>query len=161
MNTSLLCMNTERKINTKEHGVVRGLAVANVASCESSDHAKDYIAIAEGDHIIGCNSDGIRWEALIDEVVTATEDEDDSEKKGEAFFTRKELRDYCGWTDWSIRQGLEQLLELEYIAQVSGMNGSQYKYKLLVDVRKEAKQNRAITSVEELKKRMAERKQGK
>ncbi|MBX2824312.1 MAG: hypothetical protein KTR33_06255 [Gammaproteobacteria bacterium] len=84
MNTFLLCMNTERKINTKEHGVVRGLAVANVASCESSDHAKDYIAIAEGDHIIGCNSDGIRWKALIDEVVTATDDEEDSEKKGEA-----------------------------------------------------------------------------
>lgn len=84
MSTYLLYMNTDRKINTVEHGVVRGLAVANVASCESSDHSKDYIAIAEGDHIIGCSNEGIRWKALIDEVVTATDDEEESDNKGEA-----------------------------------------------------------------------------
>lgn len=83
MSTYLLYMNTDRKINTVEHGVVRGLAVANVASCESSDHSKDYIAIEEGDYIIGCSNDGIRWKAMIDEVVTATDDEEESDNKGE------------------------------------------------------------------------------
>jgi len=84
MSTYLLYMNTGRKINTKEHGMVRGLAVANVATCESSDHSRDYIKIAEGDYIIGCSNEGIRWKALIEEVLTATDDEEDSEKRGES-----------------------------------------------------------------------------
>jgi len=81
MSTFLLCMNTERKINTTEHGMVRG---ANVTSCESSDHAKDYLTIAQGDYVIGCSSDGIRWKAVIDEIVTGTDDEEESDSKGEA-----------------------------------------------------------------------------
>lgn len=60
-----------------------------------------------------------------------------------------------------MRQGLEQLLELEYVAKVAGMNGVQFTYKLLVDVRKESPRNLKLTSVEELKKRLAGRKQGK
>jgi len=76
-------MNTDRKVNTLEHGLVRGLAVANLSSCLTSDHSKDYSAIVEGDHVIGCSSDGIRWKARIDEIVEATNDESDAPGRGE------------------------------------------------------------------------------
>ncbi len=80
MQTFLVFLNTEQKIETVEHGMVRGLAIANVAACESKALAKDYIAIAEGDEIIGCNNDGIRWKASIDEVIIATSDSEEITK---------------------------------------------------------------------------------
>lgn len=81
MRTFLVFLNTEQKIETVEHGLVRGLAIANVATCESRALAKEFLEIAAGDEIIGCNNDGIRWSADIDDVVLATtvgesEDED-------------------------------------------------------------------------------------
>jgi len=75
-------MTPERKINTIEHGLVRGLAIASSSSFETSENAKDYGRISEGDHVIGCNSDGIRWKARIDEVIEATDDDEDSPGRG-------------------------------------------------------------------------------
>ena len=72
MRTFLLFLNTEQKVDTVEHGMVRGLAIANVAACESRALAKEYMDIAAGDEIIGCSNDGIRWRADIDDVVMAT-----------------------------------------------------------------------------------------
>jgi len=43
--TFLLFLNTEQKIETVEHGMVRGLAIANVATCESRALAKEYMDI--------------------------------------------------------------------------------------------------------------------
>lgn len=83
VSTFLFYMNTDRKINTVEHGLVRGLAVASAASFKTSDNAKDYADITEGDHIIGCTSDGIKWKAVINEVIDATDDEEDSPGRGE------------------------------------------------------------------------------
>ncbi len=76
-------MNTDRKVTTVEHGLVRGLAVANMSRCETTEHAKDYGVIAEGDHVIGCSTDGIRWKARIDEIVEGTDDEQDSPSRGQ------------------------------------------------------------------------------
>jgi len=53
--TFLLFLNTEQKIDTVEHGLVRGLAIANIAACESRALAKEYMDIVAGDEIIGCN----------------------------------------------------------------------------------------------------------
>ncbi len=75
MSTFLLQITPERKVNTVEHGLVRGLVVASMATVESSEHARDYGKINVGDHVIGCNSDGIRWKARIDEVVDGTDSE--------------------------------------------------------------------------------------
>lgn len=83
MSTYLVYLNTVQKIDTVEHGVVRGLAVANPATCETRSLAKDYIAIEAGDEIIGCNGDGIRWKANIDEIVLATSAEEEPDKEGE------------------------------------------------------------------------------
>lgn len=72
MSVYLLYLNTAQKIETVEHGMVRGLAIANPATCETRALARDYLAIEPGDEVIGCNGDGIRWQATIDEVINAT-----------------------------------------------------------------------------------------
>jgi len=77
-------LNTEQKIETVEHGLVRGLAIANIALCESRALAKEYMDITAGDEIIGCNNDGIRWRANIDEVVLATTVGETEDEDGEA-----------------------------------------------------------------------------
>ena len=82
LSTYIVYLNTHQKINTLEHGMVRGLVIANPSDCESRELAKDYSKISEGDHIIGCNNEGIRWKALIDEVILATDDQEDSPAKG-------------------------------------------------------------------------------
>ena len=82
MSTFLVYLNTAQKIDTVEHGVVRGLAIANPATCESRALARDYLDIAPGDEIIACSGDGIRWRADIDEVVDATS-QDESDDIGE------------------------------------------------------------------------------
>ena len=82
MSTYLVYLNTAQKVDTVEHGVVRGLAIANPVACESRSLARDFIAIAAGDEIIGCNGDGIRWKAGIDEIVDATS-QDEAVENGE------------------------------------------------------------------------------
>lgn len=59
--------------------MVRGLAIANPATCETRALARDYLAIEAGDEIIGCNGDGIRWQATIDEIVNATSQDEEGE----------------------------------------------------------------------------------
>jgi len=76
-------------------------------------------------------------------------------KDGEARFTRKELRDACGWNDYSIRQGLEQLCTLGYVAKVGGQNGVTFTYELLIDAGTEDRTSLFLTSVDELKRRLA------
>jgi len=75
----LLYLNTAQKIDTVEHGMVRGLAIANPATCETRALARDYLAIEAGDEVIACNADGIRWQATIDEVVNATAQDEEGE----------------------------------------------------------------------------------
>ena len=79
MSVYLLYLNTAQKIETVEHGMVRGLAIANPTTCETRALARDYLAIEPGDEIIGCNGDGIRWQATIDEVVNATAQDETGE----------------------------------------------------------------------------------
>lgn len=75
---------------------------------------------------------------------------------GDVQFTRKAIRDFSGWTDWSVRQALEQLVELGYIGKLAGQNGVQFKYELVHDVRQEARKKVLLTDVEELKRKMKE-----
>lgn len=48
-------------------------------------------------------------------------------------FSRKELRDACGWSLTQVRIHLERLVELEYLALRHGRLGSQFVYELLID----------------------------
>ncbi len=79
MSVYLIYLNTAQKVETVEHGMVRGLAIANPATCETRALARDYLAIEAGDEIIGCNGDGIRWQATIDEVINATSQDETGE----------------------------------------------------------------------------------
>jgi DNA primase len=59
----------------------------------------------------------------------------DSKKVGPGFawFSRKELREACGWSLTQVRAHLERLVELECVAIRHGRLGSQFVYELLLD----------------------------
>jgi hypothetical protein len=48
-------------------------------------------------------------------------------------FSRRELRDLCGWSLTQVRAHLERLVELEYLAIRHGRLGSQFVYEMLLD----------------------------
>ena len=48
-------------------------------------------------------------------------------------FTRKELREFTGWSETQIRQNIEPLVELGYLGRLSGRQGSACRYVLLDD----------------------------
>jgi hypothetical protein len=48
-------------------------------------------------------------------------------------FTRPEVRQATGWTDWQVRVHLGQLIDLEYAVVASGRNGQRMTYELLFD----------------------------
>ncbi|MBI3893000.1 MAG: toprim domain-containing protein [Candidatus Wallbacteria bacterium] len=48
-------------------------------------------------------------------------------------FTRKQLRDVTGWTDFQVCTHLDKLVSLEYLLVHRGMRGSSFVYELLYD----------------------------
>lgn len=72
MSTFLVSLNTARKVDTVEHGTVRGLLIANPAEVGSRALAREYLDIGPGDEIIACSEGGVRWRANVDEVLDAT-----------------------------------------------------------------------------------------
>lgn len=52
---------------------------------------------------------------------------------GSAWFSRKELRESCGWSLTQVRVHLERLVELEYLALRHGRLGRSFAYELLFD----------------------------
>jgi hypothetical protein len=75
-------------------------------------------------------------------------------KEGEATFTRKELRDSCTWSDWSVRVGLSQLENLGYVNRKCGANGVQIVYELLIDPTTEQRSVLLLTAPAELEKQI-------
>jgi hypothetical protein len=53
---------------------------------------------------------------------------------GTACFSRRELREACGWSLTQVRVHLERLVDLEYLAIRHGRLGSQFVYELLQDL---------------------------
>jgi DNA primase catalytic core len=53
---------------------------------------------------------------------------------GAATFSRRELRDACGWSLTQVRVHLERLVDLEYLAIRHGRFGSQFVYEILFDL---------------------------
>jgi hypothetical protein len=54
-------------------------------------------------------------------------------RSGARTFTRHEVRQATGWTDWQVRLHLAQLLDLEYVVLASGRVGKRMTYELLFD----------------------------
>jgi DNA primase len=50
-----------------------------------------------------------------------------------SLFSRRELRDFTGWSQMQIRRHLERLQELEYVSTRGGRNGITMRYELLTD----------------------------
>ena len=79
LSTFLVSLNTARKVDTVEHGTVRGLLIANPSEVKSRALAREYLEIAAGDEIIACSEGGVRWRANVDEVLDATVGEGDAD----------------------------------------------------------------------------------
>jgi len=50
----------------------------------------------------------------------------------EYHFTRRDVREYSGWSDFQIKTHIKQLEELEYLYSAVGKKGKEYIYELLV-----------------------------
>jgi len=75
---------------------------------------------------------------------------------GSAWFSRKELRDACGWSLTQVRVHLERLVELEYLAVRHGRIGSQFVYEILFDLdTPEAIAHVGLIEVEKLRRNLA------
>jgi len=71
---------------------------------------------------------------------------------GTATFSRKELREACGWSLTQVRVHLERLVELECLALRHGRFGSPFVYECLLDVdAPEAAAHIGLIDVEQLK----------
>jgi DNA primase catalytic core len=83
-------------------------------------------------------------------------------KSGARTFTRHEVRQATGWTDWQLRVHLGQLLELEYVVLASGRNGKRMTYELLFDgdPEEDARYLAGLVEVEELLERQGRRRSG-
>ncbi|MEI6607229.1 MAG: FaeA/PapI family transcriptional regulator, partial [Verrucomicrobiota bacterium] len=53
-------------------------------------------------------------------------------------FTRRDIREACGWSEFQVRMHLGRLEQLEHIQRRSGRNGALMQYELLVDAREPA-----------------------
>jgi DNA primase catalytic core len=76
----------------------------------------------------------------------------------EVLFTRRQLREHTGWTDWQIKNHIKQLEDMEYLVARIGSKGKEYSYVLNYQGQAEDEQKRCylnLTTVEELKKQMA------
>jgi hypothetical protein len=74
-----------------------------------------------------------------------------------SLFSRRELRDFTGWSQMQIRRHLERLLELEYLTVRGGRNGVAMKYELLTDAEeKPGSYHVGLLDVEKLKAKEAQ-----
>jgi hypothetical protein len=46
-------------------------------------------------------------------------------------FSRREIREFSGWSDFQVRTHIQQLEDLEYLYAAAGRRGKEYVYELL------------------------------
>jgi DNA primase len=76
-------------------------------------------------------------------------------ESGQTQLTRREIRELTGWSDWQVRVYCQKLVEMEYLFAVQAQNGKPAVYEIARDEDAETPSLRGLTSVEELKKRLA------
>ncbi len=64
-------------------------------------------------------------------LIRAMSEQGASEDEREKTFTRRDIREYSGWSDFQVKTHIRQLEELEYIYSVTGRKGKEYVYELL------------------------------
>src|ERR1035441_587393 len=50
--------------------------------------------------------------------------------KGAYRFTRRDIREFSGWTDFQVKTHIQELTDLEYLYSVTGNKGKEYVYEL-------------------------------
>ncbi len=80
----------------------------------------------------------------------------------EITFTRRDIREYMGWTDFQVKTHINQLVDLEYIYFITGRKGKEYIYELKYDgdMDTEQKYLPGLVSVDELREKI-EKSRGK
>lgn len=73
-------------------------------------------------------------QSLLYEIREFCEKKSNEEGKGRGFleapFTRREIREYTGWSDYQLRRELARLVELEYLIPLTGRKGKRFLYTL-------------------------------
>jgi DNA primase len=79
----------------------------------------------------------------------------DKTKSCEYHFSRRDIREFSGWSDFQVKTHIKQLEELEYVFAVIGRKGKEYVYELLLT--EEISNDRPIlvglTDIKQLKKK--------
>jgi DNA primase len=72
----------------------------------------------------------------------------------EITFSRREVREHTGWSDWQVKSHIKQLEELEYLYPRTGSRGKEYSYGLHYQGQGEEQQRfyLHLTPVEEIRK---------
>ncbi len=135
-----------RRDNTKYLNLIQ--AIAFLFQYQRRRHQVDYggktveyinVTLADIDHanrlaaeVLGRSLDELsppsrKLLALIREMTEQQAEEGDRERH----FTRRDIREYSGWSDFQIKTHIKQLEELEYIYSTAGRKGKEYVYELL------------------------------
>ena len=122
-----------------QHQRPRGQHVVNGRAVEFIEATLDDIALANelAPEVLGRSLDELppqtrRLLGFIRELMKQKKQSQGA--KSATTFSRKELRDLCGWSATQVRVHLERLVELEYLAVRHGRLGSQFVYEALLDL---------------------------
>jgi DNA primase catalytic core len=72
----------------------------------------------------------------------------------EVAFTRRDVREFSGWSDYQIKTHVQQLEDLEYLIPLSGRRGQQFTYRLAWNG-EESRFVPGLVSLDELRRRAA------
>ena len=135
-----------RRDNTKYLGLIQ--AIAYLFQYQRKRHHVDYggkiveyinVTLADIGHanrlaaeVLGRSLDELsppsrKLLTLIREMTEQQAEEGDKERH----FTRRDIREYSGWSDFQVKTHIKQLEELEYIYSLTGKKGKEYVYELL------------------------------
>ncbi|HIP40414.1 MAG TPA: hypothetical protein EYG88_13750, partial [Desulfocapsa sulfexigens] len=88
-------------------------------------------------------------------------EEREPEDKEQISFTRRDIREYSGWSDFQVKTHIKQLEELEYIYSLTGRKGKEYIYELIYREDSEDGSRKkfliGLTDISEIKKQLAEK----
>lgn len=120
-----------------QHQRQRGQHLVNGRTVEFIEVTLDDIALANelAPEVLGRSLDELppqtrRLLGFIRDLMKAKR----KEQRAVTTFSRRELRDLCGWSLTQVRVHLERLVELEYLAVRHGRLGSQFVYEVLFDL---------------------------
>ncbi len=113
----------------KKHKVDYGGNIVEYINVTLSDidHANRMAAEVLGRSLDELSPPSRKLLILIREMCEQQAEEGDAEKN----FTRRNIREYSGWSDFQVKTHVRQLEELEYIYSSTGRKGKEYVYELL------------------------------